>query len=156
MPDPKTRPSWDEYFIQLADVVASRATCMRRQVGAVLVRDNRILTTGYNGAPSGVAHCSQKGCLRNQLGIPSGQKQELCRALHAEQNAVVQAALHGIDTAGATAYVTIQPCITCTKILINAGIRRVVFRGDYPDGLAAELAIEAELEWVQIPEVARA
>lgn len=156
MPDPKPRPSWDEYFIQLADVVASRATCLRRQVGAVLVRDNRILTTGYNGAPSGVAHCSQKGCLRNQLGIPSGQKQELCRALHAEQNAVVQAALHGVDTAGATAYVTTQPCITCTKILINAGIRRVVYRGDYPDDLAVELAKEANLEWVQISEVARA
>jgi dCMP deaminase len=137
----------------LAEVVSTRSTCLRRQVGSLLVRDNRILTTGYNGAPAGVAHCQETGCLRNQLNIPSGEKQELCRGLHAEQNAVVQAALHGVDTSGATAYVTIQPCLTCMKILINAGIRKVVYRGDYPDSIAVKLAQEAKIDLLKIPEV---
>ncbi|HBN07287.1 MAG TPA: cytidine deaminase [Cyanobacteria bacterium UBA8530] len=148
MPETKnrsSRPSWDDYFFQLAEVVSSRSTCLRRQVGALLVRDNRILTTGYNGAPAGVAHCQEAGCLRNQLNIPSGEKQELCRGLHAEQNAVVQAALHGVDTSGATAYVTIQPCLTCMKILINAGIKKIVYQGDYPDPLAVQIAREAKM-----------
>ena len=137
------RPSWDEYFMQIARQVATRSTCLRRHVGAVIVRDKRILTTGYNGAPSGMAHCDVVGCLRDQLGIPSGQRQEICRGLHAEQNAIIQAALHGVSTEGATIYVTHQPCITCAKMIINAGIRRAVCASSYPDELARDMLQEA-------------
>ncbi|MGE5707364.1 MAG: deoxycytidylate deaminase [Bacteroidota bacterium] len=150
------RPSWDDYFFDLAKTVSTRSTCLRRQVGAVLVRDNRILTTGYNGAPSGTPHCHEAGCIRNELGIPSGERHELCRGIHAEQNAVVQAALHGVSIKEATAYVTIQPCITCMKILINSGIKKIFYRGDYPDPIAVKLAEEAGIELRKIEEVALA
>ena len=125
------RPSWDEYFMQIAQLVAKRSTCLRRKVGAILVRDKRILCTGYNGPPRGLAHCSEVGCLRDKLGIPSGERQEICRGLHAEQNAIIQAALHGISTKGATLYCKMEPCLDCAKMIINAGIKRVVCEKRY-------------------------
>ena len=118
------RPSWDEYFMKMANDVATRTTCLRRGVGAVIVKDRRILATGYNGVPTGLTHCSETGCLREQLGVPSGQRHEICRGLHAEQNAIIQAARYGINIAGATIYVNTQPCVVCAKMLINAGIDR--------------------------------
>ncbi len=130
-----SRPSWDEYFMQVAFVVATRATCPRRSVGAVIVLDKRILATGYNGAPRGLAHCTEVGCH-----IVAGH---CIRALHAEQNAILQAAMNGVSTRGATVYVTCQPCNHCAKMIINAGIERVVFQGDYPDEFALELFAEA-------------
>lgn len=146
----KVRPSWDDYFMEIARVVATRSTCLRRQVGAVLVKEKRILTTGYNGAPRGLAHCLEVGCLREQLGIPSGERQELCRGLHAEQNAIIQAAYHGVSIAGATLYCTHQPCITCAKMLINAGIKRIVYEEAYPDELAEQMLKEAKVELLKI------
>lgn len=140
------RPSWTEYFMEIARLVATRSTCLRRQVGAVLVRDKRILSTGYNGAPSGVDHCLDVGCLREQLGIPSGQRHELCRAVHAEQNAIIQAALHGVSTKGAILYCTTQPCVLCAKMLINAGVEEIFFQGSYPDELALSLLKEAKVK----------
>jgi dCMP deaminase len=125
------RPELDEYFMEIAKVVASRSTCLRRKAGAVLVKDKRILSTGYNGVPKGLLHCEDTGCPRADY--PSGTHHELCRAVHSEQNAIVQAAIHGVSIEGATLYCTLQPCIICTKMLINAGIKRVVFREDYPD-----------------------
>ncbi|MDI9486244.1 MAG: cytidine/deoxycytidylate deaminase family protein [Bacillota bacterium] len=143
-----TRPSWERYFMEIAELVSSRSTCLRRQVGAVLVRDKHIIATGYNGAPRGITHCMEAGCLREKLGIPSGERHEMCRGTHAEQNAIIQAALHGVSTAGSTLYCTHQPCILCAKMLINAGVERVVFQGNYPDGLAVELMNEAGIEMV--------
>jgi dCMP deaminase len=140
------RPSWDEYFSEIASKVAERSTCLRRHVGAIIVRDKRILSTGYNGPPRGLPHCDETGCLREQLGIPSGQRQEICRGLHAEQNAIIQAALHGVSVEGATVYVTHQPCITCAKMIINSGIVRAVFANDYPDDLARDMLVEAGVE----------
>lgn len=137
------RPSWDEYFMAITDQVGQRSTCTRRHIGAVLVKDKRILATGYNGVPSGLKHCGEVGCLREQRGIPSGTQHELCRGIHAEQNAVIQAAKHGIAIDGATVYCTHQPCVLCAKILINSGIREIVFREPYPDELAAEMLAEA-------------
>jgi dCMP deaminase len=139
------RPSWDEYFMEIARQVATRSTCLRRSVGALIVRDKRILSTGYNGAPRGVAHCDVAGCLREKLGIPSGQRQEICRGLHAEQNAIIQAALHGVSVEGGTIYVTHQPCITCAKMIINSGIVRVVCASTYPDELARDMLAEAQV-----------
>lgn len=140
------RPSWDEYFMQIADVVATRSTCCRRQVGAAIVKGKRLLTTGYNGAPQGLAHCLEIGCMREKLGIPSGERHELCRGLHAEQNAIIQGALYGVEIEGATLYCTHMPCSACAKMLINAGIRRVVFRHGYPDELASALMREADVQ----------
>jgi dCMP deaminase len=132
--------------MEIAELVSSRSTCLRRQVGAVLVRDKQIIATGYNGAPRGVSHCLEVGCLREQLGIPSGERHEMCRGTHAEQNAIIQAAIHGVSTDGATLYCTHQPCILCAKMLINAGVRQVIFQGDYPDELALELMNEAKMK----------
>lgn len=144
------RPSWDAYFMEICHVVAKRSTCLRRKVGALLVADRRILTTGYNGPPKGVAHCAEiGGCHRDRLGIASGQRQELCRALHAEQNAIIQAAVHGVKLDGVTCYCTNQPCVICAKMLINADVRRIVFAGPYPDQLALEMLREADVEIVQ-------
>lgn len=148
MPDHiSERPDWDTYFLRIAQLVAQRSTCLRRQVGAVIVRDNRLLATGYNGAPNNVAHCFQLpgGCLREARKIPSGERQELCRGLHAEQNAILQAAAFGVSLKGGDCYCTHQPCITCAKMLINAGIKRVVFLGDYPDELSLEMLKEAKI-----------
>ena len=146
---PRARPTWDEYFMGIASEVAGRSTCLRRQVGSVIVKDKRILTTGYNGAPRGLAHCLEVGCLRDELGVPSGERQELCRGLHAEQNAIIQAALHGVSIEGGQLYCTTQPCVLCAKMIINAGIGRVVFAGDYPDGLGRSLLKEAGVELVR-------
>jgi len=140
------RPSWDEYFMDMAEIVKTRSTCLRRQVGAVIVKDKRILASGYNGAPTGLKHCEETGCLREQLGIPSGQRHELCRGLHAEQNAIIQASLHGVKLEGATIYVTIQPCVLCAKMVINAGISKLVFKGDYPDELSWQMLQESGIE----------
>ena len=140
------RPSWDEYFMTLANEVATRTTCMRRAVGAVIVKDRRILATGYNGVPTGMRHCAETGCLRQQLGVPSGQRHEICRGLHAEQNAIIQAALHGISIEGSTLYCTHQPCILCAKMMINARISRVVYEESYPDGTALKFLKQAGIE----------
>jgi dCMP deaminase len=140
------RPSWDEYFLQLARLVSRRSTCLRRRVGAVLVKDKKILATGYNGVPSGIRHCSEIGCLRDKLKIPSGQRHELCRGLHAEQNVLLQAALHGVSTKGSAVYITNQPCMICAKMLINAGIRQLIIADGYPDDLAKEFLREAKIK----------
>lgn len=143
------RPSWDEYFMEIADLVRTRSTCVRRQVGAVIVKDKRILATGYNGAPIGCKHCTDIGCMREKLSIPSGERHELCRAIHAEQNAIVQAAHSGVAIDGAVIYVTHQPCVLCAKMIINAGIKKIIFKGEYPDKLSVEMLNEAGIEMIK-------
>ena len=142
------RPSWDKYFLGIAKLVAERSTCLRRQVGAVIVKDKRILTTGYNGAPSGLAHCDTTGCLRQKMNVPSGHRHELCRALHAEMNAILQAAQYGISLGQSIIYCTNQPCIICAKMIINAGIKRIVILSSYPDEFAKKFLKEAGIEVV--------
>ena len=137
------RPDWDEYFMRIALDVSRRSTCLRRQVGAILVKGRRILATGYNGAPSGLRHCEEVGCLREQRNVPPGERHELCRGLHAEMNAFLQAAVHGVSTQDSALYTTTHPCSLCAKMIINAGVKRVVEAGDYPDELAAQLLGEA-------------
>ena len=144
------RPTWDEYFMQMAELTAKRSTCLRRQVGAVIVKDKHIVATGYNGAPRGIAHCEKGGCLRQKMGVPSGQRHELCRALHAEQNAIIQAATLGQSIEDATIYVTNQPCVICAKMIINAGIKRIVVKEGYPDELSVEILDEAGLKIVML------
>ena len=137
--------------MEIADIVKTRSTCIRRQVGAVIVKDNRIITTGYNGAPSGLTHCIDNGgCERERLNVPSGQRHELCRALHAEQNAIIQAAKIGVSTEGATIYITTQPCVICAKMIINAGIKKVVYKASYPDEMAMNMLEESGIEVVSI------
>ena len=145
----RERPDWDSYFMKICHVVAERSTCLRRTVGAILVGNRRILATGYNGAPQGVPHCAEVGCLREQMGIPAGERQELCRGLHAEQNAIIQAAIHGVALQEVTCYSTTQPCITCAKMLINANVKRMVYEGDYPDQLATQMLQEAGVQLVR-------
>lgn len=141
------RPSWDEYFMEMAELTAKRSTCMRRSVGAVIVKDNRAVATGYNGAPKGIAHCENRGgCIRQKMNVPSGQRHELCMALHAEQNAIIQAAAMGNSIEGGTIYITHQPCAICAKMIINSGIKRIVIKEGYPDELAASILAEAGLE----------
>ncbi len=140
------RPTWDQYFMQITKLVATRSTCLRRQVGALLVKDRNILATGYNGVPSGITHCEVVGCLREQLKVPSGERHELCRGLHAEQNAIIQAARHGVNIEGSTLYCTDSPCIICSKMLINAGVQKVVYGRGYPDSLSREMLGEAGIE----------
>lgn len=140
------RPSWDEYFIEMAKLVAKRSTCLRRKVGAVLVKDKRILATGYNGAPKGLSHCLDIGCLRDKLKIPSGQRHELCRALHAEQNGLIQASLYGISLKDSSLYSTHQPCAICAKMLINAGIKEIIISDGYPDKIAEKFLKEAKIK----------
>lgn len=132
--------------MEVAQVVAKRSTCRRRQIGAIIVKDKRILATGYNGAPSGLPHCEDYGCLREELGVPSGERHEICRALHAEQNAIVQAARHGISVKDATIYTTAEPCVMCAKMLINAGITKIVYSETYPDDLSREMLGQAGIE----------
>lgn len=134
--------------MEIVELVKSRSTCLRRQVGALIVKDRRILSTGYNGAPMGCKHCSEIGCLREKLNIPSGQRHELCRAIHAEQNAIVQAAYSGTSIDGGTLYVTHQPCVLCAKMAINAGIKKIIYRGAYPDELSMQLLNEAGVETI--------
>lgn len=151
MPD-DARPSWHEYFMGIADLVATRATCIRRKVGAVLVKEKRILCSGYNGAPTGIAHCRFTGCIREQREVPSGQKHELCRGVHAEQNAIIQAACHGISVKGAALYCTNQPCSICAKMLINAGIVTVYFREAYDDTMSEDMFAQAGVALIQLTE----
>ncbi len=144
------RISWNEYYMRIAQLVAERSTCLRRKVGAIAVKEKRILATGYNGAPAGLPHCLDIGCLREQLKIPSGQRHELCRGLHAEQNVIIQAAVHGVSIAGATIYCTTQPCLICTKMLINCGITAIYFAEGYPDDLAQEMLQEAGIKFERL------
>ncbi|MBI5062196.1 MAG: cytidine/deoxycytidylate deaminase family protein [Desulfatitalea sp.] len=144
------RPSWDEYFMDITCLVAKRTTCLRRAVGAVVIKDRRLLSTGYNGAPSNVRHCAETGCLRQQLNVPSGERHELCRGIHAEQNAIIQAAYHGVSIKGATLYCTNQPCSICAKMIINAGIVRIVYVDGYADALSSEMLAEAGIELVKL------
>ncbi len=144
-----SRPSWPEYFMSIAEKVAKRSTCLRRHVGAILVKDKRILTTGYNGAPTGIKHCAEVGCIRQNASIPSGERHELCRGLHAEQNAIIQAAYHGISIAGSTLYCTNKPCVICSKMLINAGIVKIFYEKEYDDSLADQMITESGIEIVR-------
>jgi dCMP deaminase len=147
------RPDWQTYFMDIAALVATRSTCIRRHVGAIIVKDNRILSTGYNGTPTGIRHCLERGCLRDELEIPSGQRHELCRGLHAEQNAIIQAAYHGVTIEGGEIYCTNQPCIICAKMIINAGLKKIIIRNSYPDELATEMLAEAGLKVVVLEPV---
>lgn len=140
------RPTWDEYWMQIAEYAATRSTCLRRQIGAVIVKNNQIISMGYNGAPSGLEHCDKLGCLREQNNIPSGERTEQCRAIHAEQNAIIQAARHGVSIDGATMYVTCSPCNTCSKILINSGIKEIVYLVHYPDKMADKVLEESKIK----------
>ena len=142
----RKRPTWDEYFMKASFLVCERSTCLRRRVGAVLVKDKQILATGYNGVPRGIEHCEVAGCLRQNLGIPSGERHEICRGLHAEQNVLLQAACHGVSTQGSTLYITNAPCSICAKMIINAGIKEVVVSGEYPDKMAIEFLGKAGVE----------
>lgn len=147
---PADRPSWHEYFMGICELVAQRSTCTRRKVGAVLVKDKRILCSGYNGAPAKVPHCKETGCLRAELNVPSGEKHELCRGVHAEQNAIIQAACHGIQVAGASIYCTNQPCSICAKMIINAGIKTVYYTDGYDDSLTLEMFDKAGVDLVRL------
>ena len=146
MSDASTRPTIDEYFMKMAHLVSERSTCLRRKVGAVIVEDKRILTSGYNGVPKGLKHCEETGCMREQRNVPSGERHELCRGVHAEQNAIIQAAVFGVSVKGATMYITNYPCSVCAKIILNAGISEVVYQGDYEDDLAIELLTEGQIK----------
>ena len=147
------RPSWDEYFMQMAELAATRSTCLRRNVGAAIVKDRHVIATGYNGAPRQIMHCGERGgCLREKLNVPSGERHELCMGLHAEQNAIIQAATQGYSIEGGTIYVTHQPCVICAKMIINAGIRRIVVKEGYPDQLAVDILAEAGLKIVLLGE----
>lgn len=144
------RPSWNDYFMRITYDVAERAICVKRKVGAIIVKDNHILSTGYNGAPKGFDHCTEKTCIRKQMNVESGQRHELCRGLHAEQNAIIQAAVHGVKIEGGAMYCTYQPCVICVKMMINAGITKLIYSGGYPDELAAEMLKESKIEVVKI------
>jgi dCMP deaminase len=137
--------------MNITRLVAERSTCVRRKIGAIAVKNRRILATGYNGAPQGIRDCLESGCLRERLGIPSGQRHELCRGLHAEQNVIIQAAVHGISLAGATVYCSHQPCLICTKMLINCGTASVLYLSPYPDPMAEEMFAEAGVKLLQLP-----
>lgn len=141
-----TRPSWPEYFMAITKLVARRSTCLRRSVGAILVKNKRILATGYNGAPAGLRHCEEVGCLRENSSVPSGMRHELCRGLHAEQNVIIQAAYHGIPIQGATLYCTNKPCVICSKMLINAGIEAIYYEEGYDDLLSDQMFQEAGIQ----------
>ncbi|MCK5285624.1 MAG: cytidine/deoxycytidylate deaminase family protein [Candidatus Pacebacteria bacterium] len=142
----KKRPSWDEYFMKMAFLIKDRSTCLRRSVGAISVKDKKILTTGYNGAPSGMEHCLDIGCKRQELNIPSGERAELCRGVHAEQNCIIQAAFHGVSLKGATLYITNQPCSICAKMVINAGFKRIVYCDPYDDKLSLEILEKSKIK----------
>ena len=145
------RPGWDRYFMEMAELTAKRSTCLRRHVGAVIVKDKHIVATGYNGAPRRIAHCEEiGGCMREKLGVPSGERHELCRALHAEQNAIIQAATLGVSIEDSTIYITHQPCVICANMIINAGITRIVVKEGYPDQLSVDILKEAGLRIVML------
>ena len=144
------RPNWNDYFLRIAEEVSTRATCIRRAVGAIFVRDRQILSTGYNGVPKGISHCEDVGCLRNQLNVPSGKNHEICRGSHAEMNGIVQAATHGVSLKGATLYCTHMPCSICAKMLINANIAMIYYLDGYPDELSKQLLDEAKIQYKQV------
>jgi dCMP deaminase len=144
------RPAWDDYFAELVEIVAKRSTCLRRKVGAVIVKDNRIVASGYNGVPKGLEHCSSFGCMREKEQVPSGERHELCRGVHAEMNAIAQAAEYGIAIKGSVVYCTHQPCVLCSKLIINCGIVKVYVKNGYPDVLAQEMLQEAGIDVVRI------
>ncbi|SKA63243.1 deoxycytidylate deaminase [Desulfobaculum bizertense] len=146
----ENRLPWPDYFMGITYMVAERSTCTRRKVGAIAVRDKRILATGYNGAPANLSHCLEVGCLREQLNVPSGQRHEICRGLHAEQNVIIQAAVHGISIAEADIYCTTQPCLICAKMLINCGIKNIYFAEGYPDELSENMCKEAGVRLVRL------
>ena len=148
------RPPWDEYFMSITRLVAGRSTCLRRSVGAVIVKDRRILATGYNGAPAGLPHCEETGCIREELNVPHGERHELCRGIHAEQNAIIQSANYGTGISGAAIYTTHHPCSVCAKMIINAGIKRVISADGYPDELASELLAQAGIPVVTLGDLA--
>jgi dCMP deaminase len=144
------RPSWETYFMDIAQLVAKRSTCLRRSVGAVVVKDKRVLSTGYNGAPMNVVHCRVTGCIREQMKVPSGERHELCRGIHAEQNAIIQAAYHGVSIKEAALYCTNLPCSICAKMIINAGIRTIYYLSGYADAMSEEMLKEAGVDVLQI------
>ena len=149
----KNRPSYDEYFMEMAYIVSKRSTCIRRKVGAILVKDKHILSTGYNGAPKGHKHCSIEGCLREKNNVPSGERHEICRGLHAEQNVIIQASVFGVPIKNSILYCTNTPCIVCAKMLINAGIKEIVFSGEYPDYLAKQMLNESNIKLRKIKKI---
>ena len=150
MPPAESRPSWETYFMDITALVAKRSTCLRRAVGAIIVKDKQILATGYNGAPSNVRHCQEVGCMRERLNVESGQRHELCRGIHAEQNAIIQAAFHGVSVKDASLFCTNQPCSICAKMIINAGIRKIYYHSGYSDPLALEMIEESGVELVHL------
>jgi dCMP deaminase len=141
-----TRPSIDEYFMKMAHLAAERSTCLRRKVGAVITKDKRVLSTGYNGAPKGIPHCEEVGCLREKLDVPTGERHELCRGVHAEQNAIIQAAVFGTSIKDGKIYTTNHPCVVCTKLLINANITEIIYDDDYIDELAKEVLAQSNVK----------
>lgn len=145
------RPTWDQYFMRMAFMAASRSSCTRRKVGAVIVKDNNVIATGYNGPPAGLANCDIVGCIRDDLDVPSGERHELCRGLHAEQNAIIQAAVHGSSIRDAMIYTTTHPCVVCSKMIINSHIHEIVYAEGYPDELAELMLIESEIKKRQFP-----
>ena len=151
MPSKTERPSWDEYFMEIAEVVAKRSNCVSRKVGAVITLDNQIVSTGYNGAPKGLHHCVDAGgCLRKLNKIESGTRQEVCRAAHAEQNAIIQAAVRGVSVKGGTLYLNTYPCSICTRMIINAEIKRIVYDSDYNDPLSKEMLDESGIKVLRL------
>lgn len=144
------RPAWEQYFMEITQLVAKRSTCVRRSVGAVIVKEKRLLSTGYNGAPSGIKHCIDVGCLREKLKVESGQRHELCRGIHAEQNAIIQAAYHGVSIKGADLYCTNLPCIICAKMIINAGLKTIFYQAGYADDLSKDMLDEAGIAVIKL------
>ena len=140
------RPNWNEYFMRMAELAAERSTCIRRSVGAVLVKNKRVLATGYNGAPKNLKHCEETGCLRSQMNIPSGERHEICRGVHAEQNLIAQSGVHGVKTEGATVYCTNQPCIICAKLLINSGIDQIYYKNSYEDEFTKKIIDQSDVD----------
>jgi len=149
MPGEENRPSWEAYFMDIAVLVAKRSTCLRRMVGSAVVKNKRILATGYNGAPTGIRHCMEVGCLRQQMNVASGERHELCRGIHAEQNAIIQAALHGVSIKGASLFCTNLPCSICAKMIINAGIKKIYHRDGYADLMSTDMLGEAGIEVIR-------
>ncbi len=149
MSEKMVRPSWEEYFMDITELVARRSTCIRRSVGAVIVKDKRLLATGYNGAPSGIAHCCETGCMREKQNVPSGQRHELCRGIHAEQNAIIQAAYHGVSIKDASLFCTNLPCSICAKMIINAGIKAIWYKSGYADPMSTEMFQEAGVQVIK-------
>lgn len=150
MSEPEIRPTWETYFMEIAVLVGKRSTCLRRAVGAVIIKDKRVLATGYNGAPTGIRHCAETGCLRAQLNVPSGERHELCRGIHAEQNAIIQAAYHGVSIKDAVLFCTNLPCSICAKMIINAGIRKIYYLSGYADEMSERMLDEAGIEVIQL------